>query len=140
MQRLRRFARYWDLVANSGRFANTFGHMLGAAPFDKFMAFSDWIYTKTDATHRIALERLAGAGRPSGCRSAGMERTARAGDGGQRLCGRASMRRRKQPGQSGRARAPGAPSGGLSTHRNAGSGSRTNSFTLAQCRLKMRQH
>jgi hypothetical protein len=23
------------------------------------MAFSDWIYTKTDATHRIALERLA---------------------------------------------------------------------------------
>jgi hypothetical protein len=24
------------------------------------MAFSDWIYTKTDATHRIALDRLAG--------------------------------------------------------------------------------
>jgi radical SAM superfamily enzyme YgiQ (UPF0313 family) len=60
MQRLVRFARYWDLVANSGRFANTIRHMLGVAPFENFMAFSDWIYTKTDATHRIALDRLAG--------------------------------------------------------------------------------
>ena len=59
MQRLVRFARYWDLVANSGRFANTIAHLLGDAPFDRFMAFSDWIYSKTDATHRIALERLA---------------------------------------------------------------------------------
>ena len=59
MQRLVRFARYWDLVANSGRFAGTLVHMLGAAPFDNFMAFSDWIYAKTDATHRIALDRLA---------------------------------------------------------------------------------
>ena len=60
MQRLVRFARYWDLVANSGRFANTIGVMLGAAPFDNFMAFSDWLYARTDATHRIALDRLAG--------------------------------------------------------------------------------
>jgi radical SAM superfamily enzyme YgiQ (UPF0313 family) len=59
MQRLVRFARYWDLVANSGRFANTTPVLLGAAPFDNFMAFSDWIYTRTDATHRIALDRLA---------------------------------------------------------------------------------
>lgn len=59
MQRLVRFSRYWDLVANSGRFANTVAHMLGAAPFENFMAFSDWIYTRTDATHRIALDRLA---------------------------------------------------------------------------------
>jgi radical SAM superfamily enzyme YgiQ (UPF0313 family) len=59
MQRLVRFARYWDLVANSGRFANTTPVLLGEAPFDNFMAFSDWIYTRTDATHRIALDRLA---------------------------------------------------------------------------------
>jgi radical SAM superfamily enzyme YgiQ (UPF0313 family) len=59
MQRLVRFARYWDLVANSGRFAHTIVRMLGAAPFDNFMAFSDWIYRRTDATHRIALDRLA---------------------------------------------------------------------------------
>jgi hypothetical protein len=59
MLRLVRFARYWDLVANSGRFVNTIERMLGDAPFDNFMAFSDWIYSKTDATHRIALDRLA---------------------------------------------------------------------------------
>ena len=59
MQRLVRFARYWDLVANSGRFANTVPQMLGESPFNDFMAFSDWIYTRTDATHRIALDRLA---------------------------------------------------------------------------------
>ncbi|MFC0253558.1 B12-binding domain-containing radical SAM protein [Massilia consociata] len=59
MQRLVRFARYWDLVANSGRFANTARVLLGEKPFDNFMAFSDWIYTRTDATHRIALEKLA---------------------------------------------------------------------------------
>jgi radical SAM superfamily enzyme YgiQ (UPF0313 family) len=59
MQRLVRFARYWDLVANSGRFANTVKQLLGRSPFDSFMAFSDWMYTRTDATHRIALDRLA---------------------------------------------------------------------------------
>ncbi|MDP3671859.1 MAG: DUF4080 domain-containing protein [Telluria sp.] len=59
MQRLVRFARYWDLVANSGRFAQTIEQLLRDAPFENFMAFSDWIYNKTDATHRIALDRLA---------------------------------------------------------------------------------
>ena len=59
MQRLVRFARYWDLVANSGRFANTLPLILGQAPFACFMALSDWLYGRTDATHRIALDRLA---------------------------------------------------------------------------------
>ncbi|MES2264133.1 MAG: DUF4080 domain-containing protein [Pseudomonadota bacterium] len=59
MQRLVRFARYWDLVANSGRFAHTVPVLLGDAPFENFMAFSDWLYANTDATHRIALDRLA---------------------------------------------------------------------------------
>ena len=60
MQRLVRFSRYWDLVANSGRFAHTLPHLLGESPFANFLAFSDWLYGKTDATHRIALDRLAG--------------------------------------------------------------------------------
>lgn len=59
MQRLARFARYWDLVANSGRFSNSLPAILGDAPFANFMELSDWLYRKTDATHRIALERLA---------------------------------------------------------------------------------
>ncbi|HWX02141.1 B12-binding domain-containing radical SAM protein [Collimonas sp.] len=60
MQRLQRFSRYWDLVANSGRFAHTLPILLGETPFASFMQFSDWLYGKTDATHRIALDRLAG--------------------------------------------------------------------------------
>lgn len=59
MQRLIRFARYWDLIANSGRFTHTLPTILGELPFENFMALSDWIYIKTDATHRIALDRLA---------------------------------------------------------------------------------
>jgi radical SAM superfamily enzyme YgiQ (UPF0313 family) len=59
MQRLVRFARYWDMIANSGRFAHTLPHILSETPFACFMALSDWLYAKTDATHRIALDRLA---------------------------------------------------------------------------------
>ena len=59
MQRLQRFARYWDLIGNSGRFANTLPHMLADKPFDRFMQLSDWLYDKTGATHQIALARLA---------------------------------------------------------------------------------
>jgi radical SAM superfamily enzyme YgiQ (UPF0313 family) len=59
MQRLVRFSRYWDLIANSGRFAHSLKLILGADPFARFMALSDWIFGQTDATHRIALERLA---------------------------------------------------------------------------------
>jgi radical SAM superfamily enzyme YgiQ (UPF0313 family) len=58
MQRLTRFARYWDLVANSGRFAATLPILLGDDPFARFLAFSDWLYTRTQQTHRIALPRL----------------------------------------------------------------------------------
>ncbi len=58
MQRLVRFARYWDLVANSGRFGHTLPVLLGDDAFGRFMAFADWLYANTDATHRIALERL----------------------------------------------------------------------------------
>ena len=59
MQRLNRFARYWDLVANSGRFSSTLPKILSDSPFKNFLALSDWLYDKTDATHKIALDRLA---------------------------------------------------------------------------------
>ncbi|MCX7275280.1 MAG: DUF4080 domain-containing protein [Burkholderiales bacterium] len=58
LQRLTRFARYWDLIANSGRFRLTLPMLLGQTPFERFMAFSDWLYDRTDATHRVAAERL----------------------------------------------------------------------------------
>ncbi len=59
MQRLVRFARYWDLIANSGRFNHTLKLILADDPFRNFMDLSDWLYANTDATHRIAMERLA---------------------------------------------------------------------------------
>lgn len=60
MERLRRFARYWDRIANSGNFRATSTMLLaGRSPFQAFLAFSDWLYEREGKTHSIALERLA---------------------------------------------------------------------------------
>lgn len=58
MRRLERFARYWDLIGNSGRFPQTRPLLLGDQPFDRFMRLSDWLFATTGQTHRFALERL----------------------------------------------------------------------------------
>ncbi len=58
VQRMARFARYFDMIANSGRFAATMA-LFGAGPlFDRFLLLSDWLYETTGRTHRIALPRL----------------------------------------------------------------------------------
>lgn len=63
MQRMRRFARYWDLVANSGHFTSTLKLMWQNAesPFAQFLHFSDWLHAKLARTHQIALHVLAQA-------------------------------------------------------------------------------
>ena len=58
MQRLKRFARYWDMIANSGRFKHTKPLLLGDKPFENFLMLSDWLHAETDQTHKIALPRL----------------------------------------------------------------------------------
>jgi radical SAM superfamily enzyme YgiQ (UPF0313 family) len=59
MQRLRRFSRCWDLVANSGNFVATAPLFWGdGSPFQGFMRFADWLYAQTKQTHSIALSRL----------------------------------------------------------------------------------
>ncbi len=84
MQKLRRLARYWDLVGNSGNFIETTpliwgGHGVppsggpaGAladgqtakagtpnpSPFQAFLRFSEWLYGRTGRTDSIALMRL----------------------------------------------------------------------------------
>lgn len=60
MQRLARFARYWDLIANSGRFRATLPLLLADAPFARFLQLSDWLYAESGQTHRIQLSRLFG--------------------------------------------------------------------------------
>jgi radical SAM superfamily enzyme YgiQ (UPF0313 family) len=58
MQKLKRFARYWDMIANSGRFKHTKSFLLGEKPFENFSALSNWLHAETDQTHKIALPRL----------------------------------------------------------------------------------
>ena len=66
MQRLRRFAKYWDLVGNSGNFVAItpliWQHGEGGtavSPFKNFLRFSDWLYAQIGRTDTIALVRLA---------------------------------------------------------------------------------
>jgi radical SAM superfamily enzyme YgiQ (UPF0313 family) len=86
LQRLRRFARYWDMVGNSGNFlestplvwtmrrtgvasalcadpvepqARHYNNMFAPpSPFHSFLHFSDWLFTRIHRTDSIALLRL----------------------------------------------------------------------------------
>jgi radical SAM superfamily enzyme YgiQ (UPF0313 family) len=81
MQRLRRFAKYWDMVSNSGNFLgstsliwSTVGRDSRRAevenearlavtpappsPFHSFLRFSDWLHARVGRTNSIALLRL----------------------------------------------------------------------------------
>ena len=58
MQKLKRFARYWDMIANSGRFKHSKSFLLGDEPFKNFLTLSNWLYAETNQTHNIALPRL----------------------------------------------------------------------------------
>lgn len=64
MQRIKRFARYWEMVANSGRFALSLNLLLKDGPdtsgsaFGHFLDFSDWLWQTTGKTHEFALEKL----------------------------------------------------------------------------------
>jgi hypothetical protein len=68
MQKLRRFARYWDLVGNSGNFIETTPLIWGntgpasgvsaCSPFAAFVRWSEWLHGRTGRTDSIALIRL----------------------------------------------------------------------------------
>ena len=83
MQRFTRFSRYWDLVANSGRFTQTLNLLLGEgaetcadepadgdvtpasvvppSPFYAFMGFADWLWQSTTKTSGLTPEALVDA-------------------------------------------------------------------------------
>ena len=62
VQRLTRAARYWDLVANSGRFKRTLPALLqGGSAFAAFLAWSDWLWDSTDKTQGLTPESLVDA-------------------------------------------------------------------------------
>lgn len=61
MARLRRFARFWDRVANSGHFTATTPLILdaGPSPFYSFLEWSDWASARLGRAHGIAKLTLA---------------------------------------------------------------------------------
>ncbi|MBT9505230.1 DUF4080 domain-containing protein [Rhodoferax sp.] len=70
MQRFTRFSRYWDMIANSGRFKQTLDILLdghtqaGAAapsPFAAFLGFADWLWQTTGKTNGLSPEALVDA-------------------------------------------------------------------------------
>ena len=62
MQRFARLARYWDLVANSGRFKGSLRLLLegddGGSPFRAFLHFSGWLWQATGKTSGLTPEAL----------------------------------------------------------------------------------
>jgi len=60
IQDMKRFARFWDLTYNSGNFYNTIDYLFkNSTTFDGFYNFSKWIYTQTESTWKISLNRLS---------------------------------------------------------------------------------
>jgi hypothetical protein len=60
MQKLRRFARHWDLVGNSGNFIETTTLIWrdGESPFTNFLRWSEWLHARARRNDGIALVRL----------------------------------------------------------------------------------
>jgi radical SAM superfamily enzyme YgiQ (UPF0313 family) len=60
MARLRRFARFWDLIGNSGNFVETLPLLWQErSPFEIFFRLSDWLFEREQRAHGIALIKLA---------------------------------------------------------------------------------
>ncbi len=58
IQKMKRFARFWDIFYNSGSFENTVRLLWNTkSVFEGFYAFSEWIYTQTLSTWKISLDR-----------------------------------------------------------------------------------
>lgn len=62
MQRFTRLARYWDLVANSGRFKQSLALLLNKpSAFNALLDFTDWLWRETGKTNGLSPEILVDA-------------------------------------------------------------------------------
>ena len=66
VQRFIRFSRYWDNLANSGRFRQSLDLLLAASetspsPFASFLAWTDWLWQRSGKTHGFSPESLVDA-------------------------------------------------------------------------------
>lgn len=58
VQAMNRFARYWDIVGNSGHFRSSLEILLANQPYDRFAQISQALFERTGQTHKISLLRL----------------------------------------------------------------------------------
>lgn len=64
IQELRRFAKYWDSIANSGNFVETTPmlwncrHGGSGSPFVEFRRLANWLFAREGQSHGISLSRL----------------------------------------------------------------------------------
>ena len=60
MQQMRRFARFWDLIGNSGNFIETTPLVWrgSESPFTEFLALVDWLFERLGRQHSISLTQL----------------------------------------------------------------------------------
>jgi radical SAM superfamily enzyme YgiQ (UPF0313 family) len=57
LQRVNRFARYWDIFGNQGRFKHTLPMLMEEQPFERFLLFSDAMFAQAKSTWKISLRR-----------------------------------------------------------------------------------
>lgn len=55
---MERFAKFWDLIANSGRYRETLPLILADKPFEEFRALARALYQSFGRAYAIALDRL----------------------------------------------------------------------------------
>lgn len=77
MQRIKRFAKVWDTLCNSGNFTGSAPLIWGeGSPFWEFMAFTDWLHSQEGRVHSIALERIGAYLRRYLCEQRGLSEEA----------------------------------------------------------------
>jgi hypothetical protein len=60
MQEMKRFARFWDIVYNSGNFQKSTALLFADGKvFENFFDFSKWLYKRSESTYKISLDRIA---------------------------------------------------------------------------------
>ncbi len=58
LQQMNRFARYWDMIANSGRFKFVLPQVLSQNAFNDFSQIAEWIFNQTGQTFQMNLKKL----------------------------------------------------------------------------------
>ncbi len=59
IQKMKRFARFWDIAYNSGNFKQSMELLFADDVYARFSEFSNWVYETTQSTWKISLERFS---------------------------------------------------------------------------------